>query len=280
MRTIETMQTNDGQVSKPCDGKVFVDLATAMPSYDRTHNFGTNAEADGMLNGFSLSDSVIAQAIRETPKPQRLKITAGTVSADFKAVIENAISSVPDHHRELVAKGGIDVFVIKDIAEYEHLTGKKFAGDAPEGYQTGWTWANVDCLFDATVDHIVLFESYTPYGKAAPVRSFDGLNMAGRFRHEFAHALDQAKGFALQNDPHVQKLYDDALKTLDHSPVTKAALRYYLPHTGTDKNVGLRETIAGLYSIMHGGGTDLPHVESSLKSVFSHVHDWMKKEGY
>lgn len=283
MRGLENQNLTESKVSLT-DMAVndLVDLRREAPSTERRHSFGSNREADAMLQGFSLSDSLVAQLPPESTLKlaPSVKVEFGAISTEFRKVIDACVHSAPSKHLEDLAAKDYRVFAVRDVSDYEQKIGRKIANEHPEGYPPGWTWANVDCFFDPKRKRIVLFQNFVPHGQTASVRSFEAQNTPGRFRHEFGHALDEARGFALQTDPEMAKLYEQALKTLDKSPVTSKALAYYLPQADTDKSIGLRETIAGLYSIAHGGATDQPHVERALKSVFSDMLNYMAKKGY
>lgn len=280
MRAIESFRIEDVASTSTAAPKSLVDLATAAPTYERSHTFGTNSEVDAMLDSFSLSDSVVAQAAPEKAAfklPKEFVVT-GAVSDGFKAIMDRAVNSVPKAQIEVLANKKYKIWIMKDASEYEAKINAPFANKRPEGYPAGWNWSQVDCLFDPINHRVVVFENVERGGRMVP--SKDVVNIPGRFRHEFGHALDDGRGLLLQNDKKMQNMYEVALKSLEQSPVTKSALGYYLPQPDTDKSVGLRETIAGLYSIMHGGGTDSKHVEGSLKTVFRDMLDYMKKKGY
>ena len=110
--------------------------------------------------------------------------------------------------------------------------------------------------------------------------------MPGRTRHEFAHALDHLRGKTLENDPELSKIYEKERLNLASSPVTSKNLGYYLQPNEIDskgkvtERPGLRETIAELYAIRHGGGTDLPWRDKSLHDAFPNVLKYLTKKGF
>lgn len=109
--------------------------------------------------------------------------------------------------------------------------------------------------------------------------------MPGRVRHEFAHALDHSRDKALEHDPALAKIYEER-RHLASSPVTSKNLNYYLQPNEVDSSgkiearPGLRETIAELYAIRHGGGTDDPWRDKSLKAAFPGVLKYLEGKGF
>lgn len=241
-----------------------VDLATS-PGWDHEsthfHPLSCNA-SNAMLDGF-----VIADGSRDTVKWR------SSSDAQLKAACINAIPG--DHYKEFV-QAGYEIKVVNNIADYDRQMKTSYANVAPPGYPAGWTWKNVDMFFDSNYNKIVICKNFIPFGSSTPVPTEAVVDVPRRFRHEFGHALDELRGFPMQQSKKLQELYAAAVFALKSSPVTAKALNYYLQAGGA----GLRETIAALYSVEHGGGTDQLHVENSLQSVFGPMLKYMKEHKF
>lgn len=207
------------------------------------------------------------------------------VSKKFSQNAHAWIHSVPAEHRRVLHNNGYHYVLAKDIKMYDHKYHTHYATARPEGYPVGLTGEATGAFYDDLHKNIVLCEHFK-IGAAPETDTSSHLPMAGRARHESAHAIDEARGFKLQNSPEMIRAYDATLKTLASSPVTRHCLGYYLQPNEVNARgqviarPGLREAIAELYAIKHGGGTDFPWNDKSLKAAFGGMLNIMTRKGY
>lgn len=148
------------------------------------------------------------------------------ISDRFKETTTACLTAVPEAQLNLAMDRDVKFMFMHDVHEYDTLQGTHYATTHPDGYPPHWTGENVDCFFDEPNNTFVVFEQFRHNG--APVNTWQHLNMPGRFRHEFGHALDASGNYSVQNDANVQRLYQAGVASLAHSPITSHALAYYL----------------------------------------------------
>lgn len=112
-------------------------------------------------------------------------------------------------------------------------------------------------------------------------------------RHEIGHAYDFLNRGLLRDNPEVKRIYEEEKKALtghlrpknsryrQHVPQYDSqmvetspakSLRYYL-----EPGSGLGETIAELYAIRHGGGSDTKNNDRLLAQSFNKLMDYLKR---
>ncbi|HEY9715472.1 MAG TPA: hypothetical protein V6C72_18505 [Chroococcales cyanobacterium] len=208
------------------------------------------------------------------------------VSDQFTRQAIKWLDSIPNNHRHALSQAHYKVEIVKDVATYDKEHHTHYATEKPEGWPAGSSGKNLDCFFDSKNNTVVVLEHYTPIGTNIEVKTADFNDMGARMRHEIGHAYDQALKFHMEHDPVLQIMYEDDLRKLNNSPITRQALQYYLQpnerdgHGHITSRPGLRETIAEIYAQEHGGGADLTFKDKSLRALFSDLFEYMHKHGY
>lgn len=259
----------------PPGGKLRPELLAAKPRAQATAHDADGAAPDR-------SHTVGSDAHRHPPLLFR-----HLVSDEFASYAQQWLETIPPGQRTALADGGYKIEAVRDAAAYDREHGTSWATEQPQGYPAGSTGENLGAFFDADRKTIVLCEYFTPPNWDHQVATANVLDMAARLRHETGHAYDQLRKFQYENDPNIQKMYYAARNRLSQSPVTTEALKYYLQDDVIDEATGkiverpgLRETIAELFAIEHGGGADARHRDKSVQEVFKDILHYMRKHGY
>jgi hypothetical protein len=246
----------------------FLELAKPLTNLQKGSLSGNSAEAQAMLDGFLIADASDANHERRQSKvPASVLDISPNVTPVHADSVRDCTVSVPYQQLAQFGKAGWRIVAVKDAAEYDPSAAKQH----PQGYPPGMTWENVDVITDLNKRRIVLCEYYKDFKTQKVVPS---TSVIERFRHEFGHALDALRPQHLASDPVLQRMYKADVQAL--SATDRKDLWYYT-QAGF---AGPRETVAALYAIEHGGGTDNALIEKKLKSAFADVLRYMQQKGF
>lgn len=204
----------------------------------------------------------------------------------FRDESKKWMSTIPSDDMAEFKKKDYKFAFVADIAKYDAQVGTTYGAEQVQGYPNGWNGGTTGAFFDANHKTVVIMQTFSLPGVPRPMETMRFLDMPGRVRHEFAHALEHLRGRPLENDPELSKIYEKEKLNLASSPVTSKNLSYYLQPNDFDNHgkvidrPGLRETIAELYAIRHGGGTDAKWRDKSLQDAFSGVLNYLNKKGF
>lgn len=200
-------------------------------------------------------------------------------SAQFVDQVAQAVNQTPQNHLKALNRAGYHVVVARDIDTYDKIFGTKLSGVHPPGYPAGWTWNNVDVIFDDKNNRVLAFENFlNPRNYNKPDTLTNNVYLPGRLMHELGHAHDDLFCKKIQNDPKALEIYTHCLKELKLKDEEFKALNYFT-QTGPD-HPGLREAIAESYSIIHSTGSESPDDNKLFKTRFSQFIEYLKNAKY
>lgn len=206
-------------------------------------------------------------------------IVCYNVSPQFAEQVAHAANQTPANHLLALSRAGYHIVVAKDLATYDQLFHTKLSGVHPPGYPAGWTWNNVDVIFDDKNNRVLAFENFLdPRNYNAPASLKDNVYMPGRLMHELGHAHDDLFNKKIQNDPKALEIYTHCVRNLQLDPVDKSKMGYFT-QTGPD-HPGLREAIAESYSIIHSTGAEGLEDNIRFKKYFGQFIDYLRKAKY
>lgn len=157
---------------------------------------------------------------------------------------------------------------VADIAKYDATVGTKYGAEQVEGYPKGWKGDTTGAFFDQNHKTVVIMQTFRLPSSALPMETMRFLNMPGRTRHEFAHALDHLRGKTLENDPELSKIYEKERLNLASSPVTSKNLGYYLQPNEIDskgKSLSARGFVKQSPNFMPFGTVEGPTFHGATK---------------
>ncbi len=231
-------------------------------------------------------DGKIYSAKSKGEKIDLLWVKSFEVSNEFVNAKKLDFKLLPESHRQLLNQKNITVEFHKDIYSYDRMHGTKYATEPVDGYDLGYTGANVDVFFDKDRKIIVSFEYFKSFELNRVIPTAYVSNPTARFIHEFGHAYSMARNFDVELNPQIMQTFESIRRNVLNSPVTNKALKYFSQYPITNshgkivEHPGLRETMAEIYASHFGGSSQSQHVQKSLLEVYKPIEEIMTENGY